>query len=252
MGEILEWKVIPLEVHDAYMNMGIDETLLESMIEGKIGPVMRFYEWKPSAVSIGTFQSMEKEVNIERCDELGVDYVRRITGGGAVYHDFLGEITYSVIAPLGIFPNGIRESYRFICDWVISGLGEMGIPAQFAPINDITVEGKKISGNAQTRKRGVLLQHGTVLYDIDFKSMFSVLNVSKEKLSDKQIKAAEERVTSVSRHSSKGIEDLYEALLEGFTKGKEFKMGVLSDSELERAKETAKKVYSTREWNFSR
>jgi len=252
MGETMEWKVIPLEVHDAYTNMGIDESLMESMIEGKTCPVMRFYEWKPSAVSIGTFQSMEKEVNLARCRDLGVDCVRRITGGGAVYHDFLGEITYSVIAPLDLFPKGIRESYRFICDWVIAGLGEMGIAAKFAPINDITVDGKKISGNAQTRKRGVLLQHGTILYDIDFKSMFSVLNISKEKISDKDIKATEERVTSVSRHSNKGIESLYEALLEGFTRGKEFRMGNLSVSELERSREMAKKVYSTYEWNFSR
>jgi lipoate-protein ligase A len=82
--------------------------------------------------------------------------------------------------------------------------------------------------------------------------MFSVLNISKEKISDKDIKATEERVTSVSRHSNKGIESLYEALLEGFTRGKEFRMGNLSVSELERSREMAKKVYSTYEWNFSR
>jgi lipoate---protein ligase len=252
MDETMEWRIIPLEVHDAYTNMGIDEALMESVIEGRSDPVIRFYRWKPSAVSIGTFQSMEKEVNITRCNELEVNYVRRITGGGAVYHDFSGEVTYSVIAPLSLFPQGIRESYQFICDWIIFGLGLMGIPASFVPINDIIVEGKKISGNAQTRKRGALLQHGTVLYDIDFKSMFSVLSISKEKISDKDIKAVEDRVTSVSRYSNKGIDGLYEALFEGFTRGKKFRIDSISEAESKRAKELADSVYSTKEWNFSR
>ena len=148
----MKWRVIPLEAHDAYINMGIDETLLEFVRDGKSQPTIRFYRWQPSAVSIGTFQSMNKEINIAKCKELGIGYIRRMTGGGAVYHDFSGEITYSVIAPLSYFPKGIRESYRFVCDWVINGLGTLGIEATFAPINDILVNGRKISGNAQTRR----------------------------------------------------------------------------------------------------
>jgi lipoate-protein ligase A len=248
----LSWRVIKLEEHDAYTNMGIDEAILESVRDAKSNPTIRFYGWKPSAVSIGRFQSMRKEVNIDRCAELGVDRIRRITGGGAVFHDFSGEITYSVIAPLSYFPNGIRESYKFICEWVVSGLRNLGIEASFAPINDITVEGKKISGNAQTRKEGTLLQHGTVLYATNMKTMFSVLNVSAEKLSDKIIKSAEERVTSVSAHSNASIEGLYGALVEGFTEGKEFEFGPLSSEESARAKELAKKVYHSDAWNFSR
>ncbi|MGA3021026.1 MAG: lipoate--protein ligase family protein, partial [Candidatus Micrarchaeales archaeon] len=183
--EKMRWRIIPLEIHDAYLNMSIDEALLESIRDGKSDPTIRFYRWQPSAVSIGTFQSMEKEVNLERCKELGVDYIRRITGGGAVYHDFSGEITYTILGPLSYFPQGIRESYKFICDWVISGLRLIGIEAAFVPINDIVIEGKKISGNAQTRKQGILLQHGTVLYNTDVRKMFSVLKVSTEKISDK-------------------------------------------------------------------
>jgi lipoate-protein ligase A len=248
----VKWRVIPLEVHDAYTNMGTDEAILEYVRDGKSGPTIRFYRWKPSAVSIGRFQSMEKEVNIARCRELGVDYIRRITGGGAVYHDLDGEITYSVIAPESHFPHGIRESYAFICGWVIAGLGALGIEAAFAPINDIVVRGRKISGNAQTRREGVLLQHGTVLYSIDVKKMFSLLNVSAEKISDKMIKSVEERVTSVSEYSDASIEETYEALLRGFTKGKEYEEGRLSSDEVGRASELAKKVYATEAWNFSR
>jgi lipoate-protein ligase A len=241
-----------LEAHDAYLNMGIDEAVMEFVRDERSWPTIRFYRWKPSAVSIGTFQSMEKEVNLERCKELGVDHIRRITGGGAVYHDFLGEITYSVIAPLSYFPQGIRESYRFVCEWIVSGLGTLGIKANFAPINDILVGGKKISGNAQTRKQGVLLQHGTVLYSTDVKTMFSVLNVSAEKVSDKMIKSVEERVTCVSKHSRASLEELYEALKRGFTRDKEFEMGKLTSEETARAEELARNVYASDAWNFSR
>lgn len=244
--------MIRLEVHDAYMNMGIDEMLLEFIRGKRSDPTIRFYRWKPSTVSIGRFQSMEKEVNIQRCRELGVNYIRRITGGGAVFHDFSGEITYSIIAPLSYFPQGIRESYEFICNWVVSGLSIIGLDASFAPINDILIDGKKISGNAQTRREGILLQHGTVLYDTDIKTMFSVLNVSAEKISDKAIKSAEERVTSVKKYAKTSIEELYDALVQGFTKGKEFEFGSLRSEELIRARELAKAVYSTDAWNFSR
>jgi lipoate-protein ligase A len=248
----VNWRVIGLETYNAYMNMGIDEALLEFIRDKKSNPTIRFYKWKPSAVSIGTFQSMEKEVNIQRCEELGINYIRRITGGGAVFHDFSGEVTYSVIAPLSYFPKGIRESYKFICDWIISGLKIIGLNASFVPINDIVIDGKKISGNAQTRKEGVLLQHGTVLYDTDIRTMFSVLNVSAEKISDKMIKSAEERVTSVKRYANISIEELCEALIQGFTKDKEFELGPLRSEELNRAEELAKEVYSTNAWNFSR
>lgn len=246
------WRVIKLEVHDARMNMGIDEALLEFIRDSKSSPTIRFYRWKPSAVSIGTFQSMEKEVNVQRCRELGIDYIRRITGGGAVFHDFSGEITYSVIAPLSFFPKGIRESYKFICGWIVSGLETIGINANFVPINDIVVDGRKISGNAQTRKEGVLLQHGTVLYDVDIRKMFSVLNVSAEKISDKMIKSAEERVTSVVKHANISIDGLCDALINGFTKDKQFEFGCLRDDELSRAAWLSRSVYSTDGWNLSR
>jgi lipoate-protein ligase A len=248
----MKWRIIPLEVHDAYLNMSIDEALLEFIRDGKSDPTIRFYRWQPSAVSIGTFQSMEKEVNVEKCRELGIDCIRRITGGGAVYHDFSGEITYSVLGPLSYFPQGIRESYKLICDWVIAGLKLIGIESSFVPINDIVIEGKKISGSAQTRKQGVLLQHGTVLYSTDVRAMFSVLRVSSEKISDKMIKSAEDRVTSVSRYSNVSIDELYGALLEGFTKDKDFQFGKLKSDELKRANELSSSVYCTDEWNFSR
>jgi lipoate---protein ligase len=248
----MKWRLIELDTYDAYMNMAIDQAIMESVAKREAHPTIRFYRWKPSAVSIGRFQSMIDEVNIEKCKELGVDCVRRLTGGGAVYHDNAGEITYSVIAPESALPKGIRESYKTICDWIVIGLGDLGIRASFVPINDIVVGSKKISGNAQTRENGVVLQHGTVLYDLNLKTMFSLLNVSKEKISDKMIKSAEERVTRVLDYTNASQAEFYKALLHGFTIGKEYSVGQLTADEAKHAAYYAKNRYSTPAWNFSR
>jgi lipoate-protein ligase A len=247
-----KWRVVGLEVHDGFMNMAIDEAVSEGVSKGVSPPTVRFYRWKPSAVSIGCFQSLVDEVDVKKCEELGIDYVRRRTGGGAVYHDYNGEITYSVIAPVKFFPKSITESYKVICGWIIDGLKLLGVEGYFQPINDIIVGGKKISGNAQTRRGNVLLQHGTILYDLDLKLMFTVLKVGEEKISDKMIKSVEERVTRLLNHVNVSMKDVTEALIKAFTEEKEYAMETWTKEELTRAKELVDLRYKTKEWNFSR
>lgn len=245
----MRWRVIPLEMNNAFLNMAIDEAICESVANGA-NPTIRFYMWLPSAVSIGYFQSLNDEVNVKECGRLGVNIVRRRTGGGSVYHSNSGEITYSVIGPTSAFPKNIIESYKLICGWVINGLEELGIKSEFAPINDIIASGKKISGNAQTRRNNVLLQHGTILFNVNVKKMFSLLKVCDEKIKDKMIKAVEERVTKVLDFKCVDKNETYEALLKGFTNGKEWDFGKLTDMELKRANELVKSRYSTKKWNY--
>jgi len=260
-----EWRIIPLEIHDAFMNMALDEACSESVADHSVLPTIRFYRWSPSAVSIGYFQSLHDEVSVESCKAQGVDVVRRRTGGGAVYHDFDGEITYSVIAPEKLFPKGITESYHLICGWIMDSLKLLGIQTEFKPINDIImapnatgpqgekVGGKKISGNAQTRRNGVLLQHGTVLFTVDVKKMFSLLKVGQEKISDKMIAAVEERVTSLKLLKPElQMGQVYEAFMKGFMMGKSFNMGEWTLEEMQRAHELVQSRYSTKEWNEMR
>jgi lipoate-protein ligase A len=246
----MRWRLIPLETHNAAMSMALDEALCESVKAGA-APTIRFYRWQPSAVSIGYFQSLEEEVNLGECKALGVDYVRRRTGGGAVYHDYEGEITYSIAAPESFFGD-IPASYKSICGCIVDALAVLGIPAEFKPVNDVVTAGKKISGSAQTRRGGVLLQHGTVLYDLDVRRMFSVLRVSAEKISDKMIAAVEERVTCVKKSCNASWQQTYEALVRAFTTGKDICEGAWSEAELARARELAESRYSSREWNFMR
>ena len=257
----ISWRVIELETHDAFMNMALDEACCESVASGVSKATIRFYRWNPSAVSIGYFQSLDDEINIEACVAGGVDVIRRRTGGGAVYHDFDGEITYSVMVPEKDFCStdgvrlGITESYHEICGWIINGLKLVGIDAEFKPINDVIVSssGKKISGNAQTRRGGVILQHGTILLTVDVKKMFSLLKVGKEKIADKMIAAVEERVTSVAQVRPEVTrEEVYSALMSAFTSGKTFEMGTWTTEESARAEELVQERYKTKEWNEMR
>ncbi len=248
----MTWRFIPLETRDAFTNMALDEACSEGVANGRVPPTIRFYQWLPSAVSIGYFQRLRDEVNLDACRAAGVAVVRRRTGGGAVYHDSSGEITYSVIGSEKLFPADIIASYRQICGWIADGLARVNLYAEFKPINDLVLGGKKISGNAQTRRGGVLLQHGTILYEVDVRKMFSLLNVSDEKIRDKMIASAQERVTSIRAQSAASKQQVYEALLAGFTSHKEFETGTWTVEELQRAEQLAVKRYRSPEWNNQR
>jgi len=253
---IEEWRLIELTINDAYMNMAIDEAILTMIQKGKSPNTIRFYRWNPSAVSIGYFQSLIDEVNVEACKQLNVDIVRRITGGGAVYHDYNGEITYSVIAYKEKLPEDILESYHVLCNGIVLGLKKLGLNPAFKPINDIVVNGKKISGNAQTRKLNAILQHGTILIDVDVEKMFKVLKVSDEKIKDKMIKSVKERVTSIKNELGKEVNfnEVGEALKKGFEEALNIKLslGKLTEEEKALAEKLKVEKYSTKEWLYKR
>ncbi|TFF95992.1 lipoate--protein ligase family protein [Candidatus Thorarchaeota archaeon] len=238
--------------------MSVDEAVMLSVKDGLVPPTLRLYRWKPSAVSIGTFQSMEDEVDIEYCRKNGIDMIRRLTGGGAVYHDYDGEVTYSVIVPKGhrVAPFDIEESYEILCGGVVSALDEFALEAEFCPINDVVVDGKKISGNAQTRRHSCVLQHGTVLLDLNVETMFSILKVDPEKISDKLVTDVKQRVISLRQLLDEDVSpmDLSAALVVGFSRALNVNLQTdqLTELELRRASELAESKYGTHPWNFLR
>ena len=243
------WRLLIHQTRDAYTNMSIDEILLRNGT-----PTLRFYQWSPSAISIGYFQGIREEVNLKACKEEKVDVVRRITGGGAVYHDEKGEITYSIIAPIDCVPSNIQESYEYLCTGLIKGLHLLGVPARFSPINDIQINNKKISGSAQTRRYGNVLQHGTLLCSLNLDLMFRLLRITQEKIKDKYIKNVKERVTSLEAILGPIDKDkIIEALLIGFkeTLRIDFKKCELTPEELSSIPKIKKK-YAQRKWNFKR
>lgn len=240
------------------MNMAIDESIMIAVGGGKVPPTLRLYRWKPSAVSIGAFQGMSEEVDLDYCKKQGIDYIRRITGGGAVYHDYEGEITYSIILPKGhrLAPDDILESYHVLCGGVVKGLEQLGIEAEFKPINDVIAGGKKVSGNAQTRRHSCVLQHGTILLDLDVETMFSVLKVPQEKISDKMIADVKERVTSIRELLGREVasHELREALEVGFGKALAVRLvhGSMTVDEIQTAQRFVDERYCRDEWNLKR
>jgi len=251
-----QWRYLETGANDAFFNMGLDEAILESVASGSEPPTLRLYRWNPSAVSVGYFQGVRDEVNLNSCASLGIDVVRRLTGGGAVFH--ADELTYSLVVPEThpLAAGGILDSYKAICAGVVAGFKVLGIQAEFAPLNDIVAGGKKLSGNAQTRKRGCLLQHGTILLGVDLEAMFTVLQVPSEKLKGKLIEDVKARVSSVS--AMLGHRVSYEEALPAFERGFTDVLGSLGprslpgEKETRRARINARDRFASEAWTFKR
>jgi lipoate-protein ligase A len=241
------------------MNMAVDEAILRARI-GNLAPnTLRFYRWKPSAVSIGKFQELENEAQLENCRKNGVDVVRRITGGGTVYHDAEGEITYSMIANKEILAKDVTAVYAKIYAGIAEALKILGITADFSQGDaktcpNLTVNGKKISGSAQSHKKGVVLQHGTLLVDVNLEKMFTFLRVPWAKTCMEIVNVAKHKITSIKKELEKDIatEEVEQALTQGFQRTLNTKLanGELTPYERELAEKLCKEKYSTNDWNF--
>jgi lipoate-protein ligase A len=257
------WRLLKLEVGDAFTNMAIDEAILTARIAGKVPNTLRFYRWKPSAVSIGRFQDLFNEVHVENCRKHGVDVVRRITGGGAIYHDYEGEITYSVVVDgkdLGYADMDILSAYKTICAGLIEAAKILGITAEFNPLDpkhcpNITIKGKKISGSAQSYKRGILLQHGTFLVDINHEKMFTFLKVPWAKTLMDVLEVSKKKLTSAKQEleSRMSVEEMYPALVGGFEKALKIQLveEELTSYERKLAEKLRKTKFATEDWNFN-
>jgi lipoate-protein ligase A len=212
-------RVLDFEVGDPYWNMAIDEAVAKCVGEGKSPQTLRLYGWSPSAVSIGFFQEAEVVVDLEFCRKSGIDVVRRITGGGAVLHT-QGELTYSLALNMSAPHADVLESFESLCRPVVSAIRRLGVDAVFRPINDIEVCGRKVSGSAQTRKFGAILQHGTILLELD-RSFLRALRVEPEKLRARGISDVAERVTTLNSSLSRSLApaDICPLLIEEFQKG---------------------------------
>jgi lipoyltransferase/lipoate-protein ligase len=254
------WRLLPLETNNAFMNMAIDEAILTGRIAGKVPNTLRFYRWQPSAVSIGKNQNPENEIYLDACRKLGVDVVRRISGGGTVYHDFEGEVTYSVTAKTADLGTAdITTVYTKIYEAVTDALRLLGIPADFS-IGDakncpnLTVNGKKISGSSQTISRGVVLQHGTVLVKVDLPKMFMLLKL-KSATCAQAADIAKRKITSIQKELGHEVmpETVANASAQGFRAILKIQLepAELTANEVKLAQKLYEEKYATAEWNFN-
>lgn len=260
-------------------NMALDEALLDWHSEGLIPPVVRFYEWNPATLSIGYFQSVEKEIDMEAVERLGLGFVRRPTGGRGVLHEH--ELTYSVIVSEAYpnMPATVTEAYRVISEGLLLGFQQLGLDAYFSiPDSDekrqelkkpksgvcfdspswyeLVVEGKKVAGSAQTRQKGVILQHGAILLDIDEDKLIQTFKFASEALRDRVKASLSKKAVAINRISQnpvtideckvafkKGFEDALQIELVEFTLTKEQEKYV---------QELEKKRYANDEWNYKK
>lgn len=251
-----EWRLLETGFHSAAENMAIDRAILVAHSQQKVPPTVRFYGWNPPAISIGYFQKLTDEIDLQACKQYGVDYVRRITGGGAVFHE--DEVTYSIVIREDHpqVSKNVLESYGLICQAIINGLSHLNVKSSYAPINDILVNNKKISGNAQTRKYKTVLQHGTVLTNVDVEKMFQILQVPNEKIKGKLIANVKERVTSLTHETNDvfSFEKVSDALRRGFEETFDISLvkGELTDEEIELTDSFKTSIFGAKEWNHQR
>ena len=204
------------------------------------------YLWQnDSSVIVGINQNTLNEVNLNYTQQNNIKVVRRLTGGGAVYHD-KNNVNYTIIAPY----NQNENNYIKFTKPVIEYLNLLGVKAEFSGRNDIVVEGKKISGNAQTIYKNRIMHHGTLLFNSDMNILGSALKENKLKIQSKGIKSNRARVTNISNHLSKPMTTL--EFLQGLSEylRKDLCEYFFDREDIEKINKLVKEKYSKYEWNF--
>jgi lipoate---protein ligase len=235
---------------DPAMHAALDEVLGRELAAGRRGPTFRFWEWENPAVVIGSFQSLRNEVDAEAAEQHGVQIVRRISGGGAMFMEAGNCITFSLVVPESLVDGlSYEASYAFLDQWVLDALARVGVSAHYAGLNDIASPAGKIAGAAQKRfVGGAVLHHVTMAYDIDADKMLQVLRIGREKLSDKGTKSANKRVDPVRSQTHLPRAAVMDSFLTTFTTAHRVVDGALTSDELRQATELVRTKFGTAEW----
>jgi len=269
------WRLICDGAHPGAMNMAIDEALLYSHANGESPPVLRLYGWDPPALTIGYFQSHEREVDEDGCRSLGFDWVRRPTGGRAVLHQH--ELTYAAVIGEHLLGGSVLETYRALSLALVRGLRTLGIEADLAPgrpptrrdrelssaacfdsatPHELTVGGRKVIGSAQVRQRGVLLQHGSVPLELDRDAVVQTLNLGSGPVRKRVLRTLERKAAGLAEVTDADLtyEKVADALRRGFSRTFELELlpDTLSDAERDLVRELYEDKYRTEQWNRKR
>lgn len=244
-----DWQLIHAAPQAPLLHMALDEALLAEVAEGRRPPTLRLWEWAAPAVVIGRFQSLRNEVDGAAAERHGIEVVRRISGGGAMFIEPGNTITYSIYAPLSMVEGlSFQESYALMDSWVLAALRELGIEAWYQPLNDLTSAAGKIGGAAQTRRGGALLHHVTMAYDIDAEKMLDVLRIGREKLSDKGTASAAKRVDPLRSQTGLPRVDVVERMLATFRRQYGLTDDRLREDELAQAQQLVQDKFGTHAW----
>ncbi len=271
-----EWRLIDTGTNNAFYNMAVDEAIMKTCRKGKVPPTIRFYQWSPPGLSLGYFQQLHSEVDCATCKEHGVDIVRRLTGGRAILHD--DELTYSIVGrdTEDFLPKSVLESYKVISRGIIKGLQSLGLDVELKPVEknkkpdrgfsaacfdapswyEVVAGGKKLVGSAQTRQKGVILQHGSIPFSLNTDTLFRLLNISDERMRQRLKGRFQKKATSLNQQSGTKLQlkRVKNALRQGWEEvfGIGLKEGQLLPEEEKWIKELIENKYQAEDWNASK
>ena len=259
------WRLLDTGEDNCYSNMAIDEALFRAYDTSCSMPIFRIYGWSPAAFSIGFSQTPAVELDLKECDRAGINFVRRMTGGGVIFHDM--ELTYSIICSEKDIEKTYfaKETYKTLCSFLIKAYRAMGLNAGFSLIAyrapklgwvcfnqkeryDIVIDGMKIGGNAQRRKRDLIFQHGSVPLNLNTNKYLRFLR--------HKTVLAKKAACSLSQAMKRDIayNEFKRNLLGAFKKSFNAELidDTLNPAERNLHDNLLKSKYSTKEWNFSR
>jgi len=235
---------IPNDGHDPYYNLAFEEYVLKNLGTGETCVLL--WQNEP-AVIVGRFQNTHAEINPDFIRRRGIHVVRRITGGGAVYHD-LGNLNFTFIEKKA---SG-RPDFRRFMEPVAEALAKMGITAEISGRNDLTIKGKKFSGNAQYYDRKAIMHHGTLLFATDLEAVEAALRVKQDKLASKGVPSVRSRVTNISEHLAHPctLAEFRDTLLTHLFQGKPFRQYRFNARQIAEVNRLRDEKYRTWEWNY--
>jgi len=249
------WRWLDLHAIDPIETQTIYDAVAVARGRNIVGDTLIFCYPRSPLVSLGYHQQIEKELDVQFCRENGIPFVRRILGGGAVYLD-RGQLFYQlIIGPENpMLPKNVTEAFRFFLQAPVWAYQSLGIDAHYRPVNDIQVQGRKISGNgAATTDEGVFVLTGNIMLSFDYEKMVKVLKVPSEKFRDKAYKTLKEYLSTASRELGREVtlDETKKALKNGFERllGEELRPGILTPEEQKLMGEL-KARYLSDEWLY--
>ncbi|MBX3044021.1 MAG: lipoate--protein ligase [Candidatus Kapabacteria bacterium] len=230
--------------NEPYYNMAVEEYLFKNFNDDI------FMLWRnDNAIIVGKHQNTLAEINIDYVKEKDIKVVRRLSGGGAVFHD-LGNLNFTFIMNSG---EGMPVDFRKYTEPILDVLQKLDVPAKFEGRNDLTIDGRKFSGNAMHVVRSRVLQHGTLLFASEMKDLSEALKVNPAKYQDKAVKSVRSRVTNISEHlkSPLSLDDFSSMIMQHImAKYEDCKLYDLNDRDITNISALAESKYSTWDWNF--
>lgn len=235
-------------ITDPQINLAIEEYALKNLDINE--SYLLFYINRPSII-IGKNQNTIEEINTEYVEKNGITVVRRLSGGGAVYHD-LGNLNFSFITK----DDGESfHNFQKFTEPVVKALNKLGVNAELSGRNDLVVDGRKISGNAQFSTRGRMFSHGTLMFDSEIDNVVSSLRVKKDKIESKGIKSIRSRVANISEFLTEklSVEEFRKLLLKNIFEGQEeIPEYILTEEDWEKIHQLSKERYQSWDWNYGK